>query len=61
MADYRSQAEALFPYLIAEDKRDHMAWAKRIMYRDEKGDKTLTHVQSQFAKMAMGLIEQPGK
>lgn len=61
MSDYRSAAEAQFPYLIGENQRDHMAWAKRIIYREERKDLLLLPIQVQFAKMALGLIEQPNK
>lgn len=59
MSDHRSAAEAQFPYLIGDNQRDHLAWAKRIMFREERKDSHLMPVQVQFAKMALGLIEQP--
>lgn len=59
MADYRSEAAARFPYLIGGgDQRDHLCWAKRINYREEKGDTLLTHYQVKEARMALG---QDGK
>lgn len=36
-------------------KTDPKAWAKRIMYRFEKGDKTVNLVQIQFASEALGI------
>lgn len=58
MSDYRSEAEAAFP-LRSTTALDHMAWAKRIVYREERGDTNLMPVQVQFAKMALGMIEMP--
>jgi hypothetical protein len=51
-----AEAQAKFPYLL-DYGNDHKAWAKRILYREERGDKTLSTLQVQFAKEAMGLIE----
>ena len=36
-----------------EDKTDHRLWAKRIMERHKKGDKTLSNIQINFAKEAL--------
>lgn len=59
MADYRSEAAAQFPFLIAAagggSTNDHLAWAKRIQYREQKGDTLLTHYQVKEAKMALGV------
>lgn len=55
----RSEAEARFPYLLANEQRDHKAWAKRIMYREERGDKDLMAIQVQFAKQAMNVEDKP--
>lgn len=41
----------------AADKTDHKAWAKRILERLARGDKTLSMVQIQFAKEAMNASE----
>lgn len=49
------EAKAVHP-AISANGRDDKAWAKRIIYREERGDKTLTTLQVQFAKMALGLI-----
>lgn len=57
MADYRSEAQAAHPY-NAVGARDHMAWAKQIIYREERGDTLLTHYQVKEAKMALGQNEQ---
>lgn len=54
----RSEAEARFPYLLAGDQRDHKCWAKRILYREERGDKDVSALQVKFAKQAMN-IDQP--
>lgn len=58
-AQLRSEAEAYFPYLIGIEQRDHRAWAKRIMYREERGDKELMPIQVQFAKQAMNVEDKP--
>jgi hypothetical protein len=47
--DYRSQAAALFPF----QQIDHLAWAKRILWREEHGDKEVTSLQASFARMAL--------
>jgi hypothetical protein len=59
MRDLRSEAAAQFPYLIANDVRDHKAWAKRIMHREERGDTLLTHYQVKEARMALGQEKKP--
>jgi hypothetical protein len=61
MRDYRSQAEAQFPYLTGADQRDHKAWAKRIMYREQKGDTLLTHYQVKEARMALNVNPNEAK
>jgi hypothetical protein len=38
----------------AASKTDHKAWAKKILERQKKGDKTLTMIQIRFTKEAMG-------
>ena len=48
-----AEAEAKFPTHTSSGT-DFKAWAKRFIYRDERGDKTLLHVQVQFAYEAMG-------
>lgn len=35
--------------------RDLLAWAKRIVWRDRMGDKSLTMIQVQFAYQALGI------
>lgn len=52
-AALEAQARAMFPYQGA----DHLAWCKRIMWRLEQGDKTLSMIQIQFAKMALNVQE----
>lgn len=62
MPDYRSEAAAQFPYLVGTGEvRDHMAWAKRINYREQKGDTLLSHYQVKEAKIALGLIDKNGQ
>lgn len=60
MNDYRSEAAAQFPFLLTSG-HDHKAWAKRIMYRDERKDSNLTTHQVSEAKMALGLIPMPNE
>jgi hypothetical protein len=55
--DYRSEAAAQFPF----QNVDHLAWAKRILYREERKDSHLMSIQVQFARMALGLIKPPGQ
>lgn len=47
-----SEAFAMYPY---NHGADHFAWAKRILYRESKGDNTLTALQVRFARMAMNI------
>jgi hypothetical protein len=49
---FELEAAARFP-AVTTAGRDYKAWAKRILYRDEKGDKTLLSIQVKFAKQAM--------
>jgi hypothetical protein len=59
MADYRTEAQSAHPY-NAVGGRDHLAWAKQIMYRDERKCSDLSAHQVKEAKMALG-IDQPKK
>jgi hypothetical protein len=54
MSHLAHEAAAKFPLNLADDRLDHHAWHKRIMYRYERGDKTLLAVQIQFAREASG-------
>lgn len=47
--------EALERFCVKTDPKE---WAKRIMYRFEKGDKTVNLVQIQFASEALGIKKQ---
>lgn len=38
------------------DNIDHKRWARKIMDRERKGDKSLSHIQVLFAKEALGII-----
>lgn len=51
------EASAKFPYQTSRGL-DHLAWAKRFVYRLERGDKTLLMVQIKFAKMALGVEDE---
>lgn len=46
------EAAARFP-TITTAGRDPKAWAKRFLYREERGDKTLLAIQVKFAREAM--------
>lgn len=59
MADYRGEAQGAHPY-NAVGGRDHLAWAKQIMYRDSRKCSELTAHQVNEAKRALG-INQPTK
>jgi hypothetical protein len=39
----------------AEDRTDHKLWAKRILAREKKGDKTLSALQVRFAREALNV------
>lgn len=41
------------------NQTDHLAWAKRIIYRLEAGAKDLTIIQVAFAKQALGIKDEP--
>jgi len=49
------QAIEAYPRDFVGGGRDYKAWAKRILWREKNGDKTLLTVQVQFAKMAMDI------
>lgn len=53
-ADLEAQARALFPYQGV----DHKAWCKRIMWRLDHGDKTLSVLQINFAKQALDIDQE---
>lgn len=53
-----SEARAMFPYATVNG-HDHKAWAKRIQYRDERGDKTLSTLQIKMAREALDIKEAP--
>lgn len=44
--------------VLDKSGRDPLAWAKRIMERVERGDKSLAMVQIKFAKMALGIKDE---
>lgn len=48
--------EAIHRYpMVTAAGRDYLAWAKRILWREEEGDTNLMPIQTQFAREAMGL------
>ena len=48
------EAQARYPYNTVNGY-DYLAWAKRIIYRHERGDKTLTISQIKNAQEAMSV------
>lgn len=48
----RYEAEAKYPCVTTQG-RDFKAWAKRIVHRFQRGDKTLMQCQIQFAHEAL--------
>jgi hypothetical protein len=58
MSDQRNAASQHHPEWHGE-VRDHKAWAKRIMFRVEHGDKGITSLQERFAREALGLDTKP--
>ncbi|ALK96993.1 hypothetical protein AB595_04820 [Massilia sp. WF1] len=54
MTDFHGAAAARYPYNTAAGY-DYKAWAKRIVWRHETGDKTLLPIQIKFAQEAMGV------
>lgn len=52
-AQIRMEAEAKFPVWLTDGKTDYRAWAKRIAYRVERGDATVSLIQKQFATEAL--------
>lgn len=58
----QDQAADQFPYLLAGGQYDHKAWAKRIIYREERRDSSLMPIQVQFARQALDMtIEEKQK
>ena len=57
MSDFTMEARAQHPTNTAQG-RDYKAWAKQIMYREQRGDTELTSIQVNFAKQALD-IEAP--
>lgn len=55
-----SEAAAAHPYAIVGGY-DQKAWAKRIIFREQRKDPMLLPVQVLFAKQALGLIQQNEK
>lgn len=50
----RNEAAARFPTNGADGKHDPLAWAKRFVYRAERGDRDLLPVQIAQAYQALG-------
>lgn len=56
----QAEASAKYPYNTTRG-HDHLSWAKRIMYRENGGDKSLLAIQVRFAKMALGIEDEAKK
>lgn len=54
MAYLERDAAERYP-VVTTTGRDFTAWAKRLVWRDRMGDKSLTMIQVQFAYQALGL------
>lgn len=48
----QAEAEAKYPWRLTNGV-DDKAWAKRFVYRFEKGDRTMLPIQVQFAYLAL--------
>jgi hypothetical protein len=57
MSDWRRLAAATHPYNTTRG-HDHLAWAKRIMLREQHRDPELMAIQVTFAKQALGLVDK---
>ena len=51
-----SELKAADTTKAAENKIDHRLWAKRILAREKKGDRTLSALQIRFAREAIGAL-----
>lgn len=60
MSDYRSEAAARYPF-NGSSGFDHKAWARRIIYREERKCSHLMPIQVTDAKMALDLMPIPNK
>ncbi len=56
----RLEAEAKYPKNLAGGAVDHQAWAKRIVYRFEHGDRDISKIQIAQAREAIKAHE-PGE
>lgn len=56
-ANLEMEARERYP-LHTTQGTDYKAWAKRFLYRLERGDKSLLSVQIKFAKMAMDVKDE---
>lgn len=53
------EAKAKFKFHDTERNfTDHKAWARRIMYREERGDKDLSTLQIKFAQIALNINQE---
>lgn len=55
-----AEAAAKYPINRADGKHDPLAWAKRFVYRAERGDRDLLPVQIAQAYQALGRQEPKG-
>lgn len=52
------EAAAAIPVYPEGGGTDHKAWAKRILWREARGDKTLLAIQVRFAREAMEVKQE---
>lgn len=51
----QEQARQVFSRWVGNtDRVDHLAWAKRLVWRHENGDKSVTLIQLKMAQDALG-------
>lgn len=58
--NFEAAAREAFP-AVTVNGRDDKAWAKRIMFREERKDSDLMSIQVTFAKQALGLLPMPNQ
>jgi hypothetical protein len=57
----RLESEAKFPDVTAGGRRDYVAWAKRFVYRYERGDNDIKKAQIGRSKRSTEKRNQPGR
>lgn len=49
----QKEAEAKYPFNSKEHGTDYKAWAKRLVYRYQMGDRNLLHIQISMSHQAL--------